>query len=1264
LNLRRAAAGLFACAIGLVIAGGSVASTPGHLVISQVYGGGGNTGAPYTHDYVELYNPTSSPISLSGLSIQYASATGTGNFGASTTQLTELTGTVPARSYFLVQQAAGAGNGVALPAPDQVDATPIAMSGTDGKVALVTGTSSLGCNGGSTACSTEQRSRIVDLVGYGSANYFEGSGAAPRLSNTTAAFRADGGRVDTDDNAADFTAAAPDPRNSSVTTGTPRLVVSQVYGGGGNTGAPYTHDFVELFNAGTAPMSLEGLSIQYASATGTGNFGASSTQLTELPAVTLAPGRYFLVQQAGGATGAALPAPDHTDPTPINLSGSAGKVALVTGTTSLGCNGGSTACSAEALARIVDLVGYGGANFYEGTGAAPGLTNATAAARKQQGCQDTDNNAADFTAEAPAPRTTATSAHVCDTPPDDLPPTVAGTVPASGATNVPAGSDVTITFSEPVSVSGDWFSIACTASGSRTATVAGGPETYTLDISGSFSSGETCTVTIRAANVIDRDGTPQNMTADYSFTFQVAEVFACGNPVTRIHAIQGSGMASPMVGSGVSVEAVVVGSYQGTNQFNGFYLQEKDANVDGDPATSEGIFVFAPGQQQVAKGDVVRVRGTVAEFNGLTQVSNVNALEVCATGASVTAAQVSLPAPSVEHLERYEGMLVELRQNLTVTEVYTLGRFGEVSLSGAGRLYIPTAVAEPGAPAAAVAAQNARSRIVLDDGFSNQNPDPVIYPQGGLSATNTLRVGDSLPTGVTGVMDYRFSLYRLQPVGAVHFSHTNPRQAAPDPVGGNLKLASFNVLNYFNGDGLGGGFPTSRGARNTFEFERQRTKIIAALKAMDADVVGLMEMENDAGPNSAIADLVRGLNDAMGAGTYAYVDTGVIGTDEIKVAAIYKPATVRPAGDWKILTAAIDPRFDTNRNRPALAQTFQHLGSGDKLTVVVNHLKSKGSGCGAGDDATDGSGNCDGTRTRAAAALVDWMKTDPTGSGSPDVLIMGDLNAYTFERPITTIEAGGYVNLVREYGGLGAYSYVFNGESGYLDHALATESLAAKVSGVTDWHINPDEPVVLEYGTQFKSNDQIASFYDPGPFRSSDHDPVLIGIRMANTAPTATLVAPATASAGMPFTLALTNASDTSPVDTAAGFEYAFDCGGGYGGWGSASSATCTSTTLGALPVGAKIRDRQGAESEYRASVQIGVSYTSLGALTRQYVTNAGIAESLVAKLEAAAAAAERGNDNAKNGQLGAYRNELEAQAGKSITAERARTLIRLASAL
>jgi uncharacterized protein len=689
---------------------------------------------------------------------------------------------------------------------------------------------------------------------------------------------------------------------------------------------------------------------------------------------------------------------------------------------------------------------------------------------------------------------------------DDVAPAVSATSPIAGAVNVPRASNITITFSEPVDVTDAWYSITCASSGAHSATVSGGPSTLTLDPTADFGSNETCIVTILANGVADQDADdpPDSMAGDASFSFTTVDQSACGTPATFIHDVQGSGSATPLAGQVVTVEGIVVGDYQGAGQFNGYYLQEQDA--DADPLTSEGVFVFNT-TFPVSVGDTVRVRGTAGEFGGQTQLSGVQTTVLCPPGGgSVTPTTVTFPVAAVGDLERYEGMSINIAQELTVTEVFALARFGEVALSVGGRLDNPTNEVAPGEPAIALQNLNDRSRILLDDGNNQQNIDPTFYPDGGLSASNTLRVGDTLPS-LSGVLGFGFSAYRVQPVDAdaITFTPTNPRPVAPAAVGRNLRVAAFNVLNYFNGDGAGGGFPTARGAENAFEFTRQRDKIISAITALDADVVGLMELENDNTDTElgAIEDLVAGLNAATGPGTYDFIDTGVVGTDQIRVGIIYQPASVTPVGAHAIIDSTVDPRFIDTLNRPSIAQTFQLNSNGARFTAVVNHLKSKGSDCNAvGDvDTGDGQGNCNLTRTAAAEALVDWLATDPTGSGDPDVVVLGDMNAYAMEDPISVFTAANYVDTIARFVGDEAYSFVFQGQSGYLDHALTNPTLAGQVTGVTEWHVNADEPVALDYNTNFKSANHVNTLYAGDPYRSSDHDPVLVGFDL-NAAPT------------------------------------------------------------------------------------------------------------------------------------------------------------------
>ncbi|EOZ0489185.1 TPA: SpnA family nuclease [Pseudomonas aeruginosa] len=572
-----------------------------------------------------------------------------------------------------------------------------------------------------------------------------------------------------------------------------------------------------------------------------------------------------------------------------------------------------------------------------------------------------------------------------------------------------------------------------------------------------------------------------------------------------IHEVQGAGAESPLVNQRVAIEGVVVGDFQNASELKGFYVQQEDATVDGDPATSEGIFVYDGGNgSDVKLGDRVRVTGQVREFNGFTELVGPLQVSVLASGVALpTPAGISLPLASADALERYEGMRVQLRQTLTVNEVYNLGRYGEVLLSSGGRQMTPTNVVAPGEQAKAMQARNDLDRILLDDGRSGQNPDPIRYPAPELSAYNSLRVGDRT-SAIDGVLDYSAGSYRIQPLQTPTFEAANPRPAQP-AVEGRLRVASFNVLNYFNGDGKGGGFPTSRGANTAEEFQRQKAKIVAAILASKADIVGLMEIENDGyGEFSAIADLVNGLNASLPQGQrYAFVNPNraKLGSDEIAVGLIYRGDKVRTYRSAAVLDSSVSPEFDDTRNRPTLAQTFQEINGGERLTIAVNHLKSKGSACDGDPDTGDGQGNCNLTRARAAQALVDWLAGDPTGAKEPDRLIIGDLNSYAKEDPVNVIRSAGYTDLVARQAGAGkGYSYVFSGQSGYLDHALANASLARQVRGAVEWHINADEPRVLDYNVEFKTPRQQDSLYNAEPYRASDHDPVVIGIDLRRVA--------------------------------------------------------------------------------------------------------------------------------------------------------------------
>ncbi|MBD1583949.1 ExeM/NucH family extracellular endonuclease [Pseudoalteromonas sp. S16_S37] len=571
------------------------------------------------------------------------------------------------------------------------------------------------------------------------------------------------------------------------------------------------------------------------------------------------------------------------------------------------------------------------------------------------------------------------------------------------------------------------------------------------------------------------------------------EDLVCDANNVLISQVQGADDASPLAGQTVEVQGVVTSALQGDEQLKGFFLQEELADQDNDPLTSEGIFVYFK-DIQVNNGDIVKVAGKVEEKYGQTQLSSVSAVKVCGS-ASVPATTVTLPLEA--GLESVEGMLVEISNALVVNDTYGLKRYGEIRL-GTERLYQSTQVALPGDAANAVEAQNKQKEILLDDGSSAQNPEVIPYPTPELDAYNTLRLGDTV-TGVQGVLGYGFSQYRIHPTTQPSFVATNPRTDAPEvTTRGDLRIASFNVLNYFNGDGQGAGFPTPRGADKPEEFERQKAKTVAAMLKLDADLFGILEMENDGfGELSAIADLTAALNAQDAQNTYAYVNLGTekVGGDAIMSAIIYRSNKVKEVGT-AAFTEAVP--FDYG-NRPPVMQTFTDLQSDETFNLVVAHLRSKGS-CtkaeGLDQDQQDGQGCWNLTRVNAVKALSSWLATSPTGQDDPDTIILGDMNAYGQEDPIRAYVEQGYQDIKKQlHQTTTDYSYVYQGRIGSLDHAFASSSMMEKVVDIADWHINADEPVALDYNMEYKSDKHLASLYADNAYRASDHDPIVIELK-------------------------------------------------------------------------------------------------------------------------------------------------------------------------
>lgn len=568
----------------------------------------------------------------------------------------------------------------------------------------------------------------------------------------------------------------------------------------------------------------------------------------------------------------------------------------------------------------------------------------------------------------------------------------------------------------------------------------------------------------------------------------------CDVAVTPIHSIQGDGMVSSLVNQQVTVRGVVLASWQGDNELGGFYLHSLAADADQNPNTSEALFVETNSSfEAVSSGQTLLLSGTVSENRQVTGLTDVALLQICGEQPLPAAQQLQLPVADLGVFEALENMPVSIAQTLVVTGHYPLSRHGQFQVAPQQQ-FTATQISPPGAAAHAANQQALLARLTIDDNRA-EKPAQVIYPSPSLSASNSLRTGDSVAQ-LVGILSEFNGSYQLQPTKAPQFITTNPRPAPPpQPAEQTLRIAAFNVLNYFNGKGVDKAFPTERGARTEADFAVQHAKIIAALTALNADVIGLMEIENDGyEQHSAIVQLTTALRDHSGhdwrfIDAAQSLDQGRFGSDAITNGLLYRADRVKPHSS--VITSRQAP-FGT-RSRPPLVQQFQALHNDELFAVAVNHFKSKGScprdGNRTNADQLDGQGCWNAIRVESAELLAELMQSAPLDTVTQSILL-GDFNAYAMEDPITVLKQSGYHNRIDVFEPQG-YSYVFNGFAGSLDHILVSTALHNRVVAQRHWSINADEPTALQYDMRRINADWV----DESPFRASDHDPVYVDIQ-------------------------------------------------------------------------------------------------------------------------------------------------------------------------
>jgi predicted extracellular nuclease len=881
------------------------------------------------------------------------------------------------------------------------------------------------------------------------------------------------------------------------------IVVSQIYGGGGNTGSTYRNDFIELFNRGNTTVSVAGWTVQYNSATGT-----STWQTTALTG-SIPPGGYYLVQEAQGAGGTtALPTPDATGT--IAMSATAGRVALVNNSTALS---GATCPSG---ASIIDLVGFGAtASCFEGSGPTPAPSNTTAVLRGSNGCTETDNNASDFTTGAPSPRNSASPANPCLGPTNP-----SGTGAASPSTVLPGGSTlltVTVTpgtnpTSTGLAVTGDLTAIG----GSATQTF------FDNGTNGDVTAGDNIfsfNATVAMATTPGAKSLPFTITDAQARmgSGSISLTVSAGAGSTRIHDIQGASHLSPLAGTAVSgVPGIVTALVS-----NGFYLQ--DPTPDANDATSEGIFVFTSSAPTVSVGQSVLVSGNVTEFRaGGASSTNLTVTEIGSPSIALVSSGNPLPPPivigtggripptmvieddamgsvettgvfdpandGIDFYESLEGMRVQLNDAVAVgpTKVFgTVNQNREIGVIG-----------DNGANASV---RTTRGGIVIR--ANDFNPERIILNDlitGGptLPAAN---VSDSFPGAIVGVMDYNFGNFKLQVQSLPSLvSGGLMQEVTAAPVTNQIAIATFNCQNLDTSDG-----PS--------KFSTLADQIVNHLRS--PDLVTLEEIQDNNGatddgtvdPSVTMNTLISAIQSAGGP-AYQYRQINPVNDQDggepggnIRQVFMFRTdrglsfidraggtstasTTVVNGGmgpELSFSPGRIDPSNAAwNSSRKPLAGEF--LYNGHKLFVIGNHFNSKG-----GDEPLYGRNqpptlSSEVQRVQQAMIVHDFVNSILTLDANASVVVLGDLNDYEFSNPIVTLKGSILHALVETLPQSERYSYVFDSNSQTLDHILISNNLFSNTPFAFDIvHLNSEFAV-----------------------QASDHDPSVVRFTFAPTAAT------------------------------------------------------------------------------------------------------------------------------------------------------------------